>query len=182
RPGGAHGSRPLGPVAVGHRRLGRVLRTGGAVARGLLVARVVQLLALVAHADHQDRARPVAGADDDVVGPGRAVEEVPGLEVPFLILDDQQALAREHEEVLLHALGVVAAVRLARLEDVDADPVLLERCVPRLPRGPLAGDLVAVPPAVGEERTYQPGDETAAPSGVCSSFASSIGTARAYPT
>jgi hypothetical protein len=46
--------------------------------------------------------------------------------VPFLAVDEQRALAGQHEEVLLHALGVVEAVRLAGLEDADVDPELRE--------------------------------------------------------
>ena len=69
--------------------------------------------------------------------PGRAVEEVPGFQAPLLILDDEDALAREDEEVLLHVLRVVLPVRLSRLEDVDADPVVLE-AVGWLEVGPLA--------------------------------------------
>src|SRR5437588_11659484 len=41
--------------------------------------------------------------------------------MPLLALQDQDALAVQHEEVLLHRLGVVAAVGLARLEDLDVD-------------------------------------------------------------
>ena len=41
-------------------------------------------------------------------------------------LDEQQALAGEHEEVLLRPLAVVVADRLARLEHVQVQPELLE--------------------------------------------------------
>src|SRR4051812_18160929 len=43
--------------------------------------------------DGQDRTRPVAGADEHVLGPRRAVNEVPGLEPSLLAFDQQQALA-----------------------------------------------------------------------------------------
>ena len=47
----------------------------------------------LARARHEDEAGPVAGADDDVVGAGRAVHEVPRSQVALLALDQQQALA-----------------------------------------------------------------------------------------
>jgi hypothetical protein len=50
---------------------------------------------------------PVAGTDEDVLGTRSAVEEVPGAEVTLLALDEQQAFAGEHEEVLLRLLAVV---------------------------------------------------------------------------
>ena len=64
--------------------------------------------------------------DEDVTSAGRTVDEVPGAQVPFLLLDDEEALAGEHEEVLLLRLGVVEAARLPRLEDVEAEAELRE--------------------------------------------------------
>jgi hypothetical protein len=63
--------------------------------RGELGDRVAHLPALPTHVRHQDRARPVAGADEDVLGPRRRVDEVPRaqLPLPLLPLDEQQALA-----------------------------------------------------------------------------------------
>ena len=58
--------------------------------------------------------------------PGGAVEEVPCPEEPLLTLDEQRALPGQHEEVLLLRLGVVEAVRLARLQDVESDAQLRE--------------------------------------------------------
>ncbi len=55
-----------------------------------------------------------------------AVEVVPGAESALLFLDDQQALAREHEKAFLRVLGVVHAHRLAGLEHADVDPELGE--------------------------------------------------------
>src|SRR5918995_2881877 len=52
-------------------------------------------------------ARTVACSDERVPRAGRAVHEVPGTEMTFLILDDQDALTHQHEKVLLHRLGVV---------------------------------------------------------------------------
>ena len=102
----------------------------------------MQLLPFAPSACHQDRARPLTRTDDDVVRPGRAVEEVPRLEVSLLVLDDQDALASQDEEVLLDVLRVVLAVRLARLQHVHADPVVLE-AVRGLEVGPLAAFLAA---------------------------------------
>ena len=65
-------------------------------------------------ADGEDRARALAGADENVLRPRRAVHEVPGSEPPLLSFDEQQALARKHEEVLLFVLAVVHAGGLAR--------------------------------------------------------------------
>src|SRR5579871_2820268 len=113
-----------------------------------------------AGAAHEDRARPVAGADKDVLRPGRAVEEVPLLQPPLLSLDDEDALAGENEEVFLLRLAVVAAVRLAGHEDVDAHADLLEvsserglgagrALVPSLARQPLGIDDVDDEPVLG---------------------------------
>jgi hypothetical protein len=70
-----------------------------------------------------------------VASAGRAVDEVPGAERPFLLLDQQQALAGQDEEVLLARLRVVHARRLARLEHRERVADLVE--VPRLELGPL---------------------------------------------
>src|SRR4051794_21806292 len=97
--------------------VGRLGLDARAVAQRDLRARVEDLLLDEARAGHEDQARAVAGADDDVVGPGRAVEEIPGLERPLLALDDRERLAGEHEEVLLVRLVVVHATALAGLEN-----------------------------------------------------------------
>src|SRR5207247_911513 len=65
---------------------------------------------------HEDHARSVAGADEAVLGPRRAVQEVPLLQEALLALDDRGALAREDEEVLLVHLAVIAPSGLAGLE------------------------------------------------------------------
>jgi hypothetical protein len=62
-----------------------------------------------------------------VLGPGWTVEEVPRPKDPLLTLDEQPALSGEHEERLLLILGVVEAVRLARLQDAELDADLRER-------------------------------------------------------
>ena len=49
------------------------------------------------------------------------MHEVPLAERSLLTLDDEQALTGEDEEVLLGALGVVHAVRLAGLQDPDPE-------------------------------------------------------------
>ena len=78
-----------------------------------------------------------------VLGPGRAVEEVPWPEAAFLALDEQPALPRQDEERLLIRFGVVEAV-LTGLQDRDVDPelskldrrfaVLVLEGAPRAPR------------------------------------------------
>jgi hypothetical protein len=72
------------------------------------------------------------------------VHEIPGFQQPFLPLDDQQTLAREHEEVLLSVFPVVHAVRPAGAQDADADPDLVE------------ADLVALELRVGVELALEP--------------------------
>jgi hypothetical protein len=74
---------------------------------------------LAPRADHQHGAGTVAGADEHVLGAGRAVQEVPLPKRPLLAVEDDDALTVEHEEVLLHRLRVVAAVGLPRLHHLD---------------------------------------------------------------
>jgi hypothetical protein len=74
------------------------------------------------------------------------VHEVPRPQSPLLPLDEQQALAGEDEEVLLHLLAVVHAVRLARVQDDQADRDLGEGALAGLEPAFLA-ELVVVPPA-----------------------------------
>ena len=47
---------------------------------------------------------------------GGAVHEVPRAQLPLLAFDQQHALSRQHEEVLLQRLGVIEPARLPRLE------------------------------------------------------------------
>ena len=71
---------------------------------------------------HEEDARPVAGADEDVLGPVRAVEEIPCTERSLLTLDQQEALAVEDEEALLCLLPVVEPVGLSGLENASLTP------------------------------------------------------------
>src|SRR6185295_14397487 len=98
----------------------------------------------VARAGHEDRARPVAGADEDVLGLGRAVHEVPRAQRALVALDDEQAFAREDEEVLLVALAVVDPARLPRLQDRQRHADVGKR------------DLVALEDAGGAEGLVRP--------------------------
>src|SRR5437667_4570630 len=59
----------------------------GAVARRQLGNRVDHLPLLRTAADHEYRTRAVTGADEDVLGPCRTVEEVPRPQEPLLTLD-----------------------------------------------------------------------------------------------
>ena len=58
------------------------------------------------------------------------MEEVPRLQLPLLALDDQEALAGQHEEVLLRVLAVVEAHRLPGRQDVEVDPEPRKRRFP----------------------------------------------------
>src|SRR5207237_9350079 len=105
---------------------GRPLSRARAVHPGELRRRVVHLPVLPPRTGHQHHARPLAGAHEDVLGPGGTVEEVPWLEEPLLTLDEEPALSGQYEERLLLRLGVVEAVRLARRQDVEPDAELRE--------------------------------------------------------
>src|SRR6188474_3239400 len=78
---------------------------------------------------HEDHARTSAGADEAVLGVRRAVHEVPRLERPLLALDQEQALAREDEKVLLVRLTVIPPARLPGLEYRQGEADVGERCV-----------------------------------------------------
>src|SRR5439155_14665768 len=80
--------------------------------------------------------------------PRRAMDEDPGAQPPFLPLDQEQAFAAEDEEVLLRVFPVVLPVRLAGLQDADADPDLLEPFAGRLERRVEAAAVVLEPPRV----------------------------------
>ena len=51
------------------------------------------VLRAAAHREH--RTQPIAGSDEDVLGPRRAVHEVPLAQQALLALDEQQARSRE---------------------------------------------------------------------------------------
>src|SRR5262249_58901477 len=94
---------------------------------------------------HEDHALAVARADEAVLGPRRAVDEVPGLQVALLALDDQQALPAEDEEVLLVHLAGIAPARLARFEHRDRVAELRERRPPAL-QDACGAEHVVLPP------------------------------------
>ena len=94
-------ARRLEPPHVRLFRVGRLLVHARAVARRELRHRVAHMPVPGPGAGHQDRARLVAGADEDVLRSRRAMDEVPRPQPPLLTLDEQQALAGENEEVLL---------------------------------------------------------------------------------
>src|SRR5439155_1615117 len=79
------------------------------------VAAPTVALLVLACADRNDDARPVAGADDDVVHLRRAVDEVPLPERPLLALGDENSLTLDDEEVLLIVLPVVHGHGVARV-------------------------------------------------------------------
>ncbi len=121
-----------------------------------LADRKPQPASLAAGTDAEHEAGALAGSDEDVLGPGRAVHEVPGAEPPLLALDEEQALAREHEEPLLRVLSVVERVRLARTEDPDAEAELLEADVVALEDRVQAAELSAVEPACSPDVEHEP--------------------------
>src|SRR5205085_7625296 len=94
----------------------------------------VAVRVVLARADAEDDARPVACADDRVARPGRAVHEIPWAKRPLLALDDEDGLAEKDEEVLLVALPAVHRHRLSRPEHVEADPELVEASAALEPR------------------------------------------------
>jgi hypothetical protein len=94
------------------------------VLRRHLVHRIDRLEATRSAARHDDDARPLTGADEDVVRPGRAVDEVPCLQAALLTFDHEHAFSGNEKEVLLAALAVVHAVPLARHEHMDAEAEL----------------------------------------------------------
>jgi hypothetical protein len=102
------------------------------VARRDLARWIEEMLDLGTRSEHENRARLVAGADEHVPRLGGAVEVVPLPQRPFLLLDDQRALAGKHEEAFLDALGVVQRIGLARRKDADADADILEGVLLRL--------------------------------------------------
>ena len=62
------------------------------------------------------------------------MEVVPSPEPPFLLLDDQHALPRQHEEPLLRVLRVVERARIALPQNADVDADVSERRFTRLER------------------------------------------------
>lgn len=72
-----------------------------------------------AHGD--DHGRAVAGPDQHVRGPGRAVEEVPLPQASLLALHDEEALPGHDEEGLVVRLRVVEATRAPRVEHGEVE-------------------------------------------------------------
>src|SRR6201987_3912325 len=110
----------VGQVGVRHVRVPGLAEDPGAVPPGHLGLRIDDLVG-EAGAEWPGPATTGHRADEDVLGPGRGVDEVPGPERPLLPLNQQQALAVQDDEVLLFVLGVVVAGGLARLQDADVD-------------------------------------------------------------
>ena len=105
-------------------RAGGLLGYSGGVFLRHRVGRIEDAALSGTGADGEHEARPVACPDDRVRDTGGTVEEIPLLERPLLALDDQEALALEHEEVLLRRLAVVHGHRLTRLHEIEVDPEL----------------------------------------------------------
>src|SRR5919197_597337 len=110
---------PLREGRIGLARLRRLDLHARSVAQRRLRPRVHGGAPVRAGAGHEDHARALARADEDVLGARRAVDEVPRTQAPLLPLDDEQALARQDEEGPLVALALVEPVGLAGVKDVD---------------------------------------------------------------
>ena len=80
------------------------------------------------------------------------MDEVPRLQRALLALHDQQAFAREDEEVLLGVLAVVHAARLAGSEDRDVEAELLEAAFSPS-NGRVEAEAVAVEPRASRALT-----------------------------
>ena len=80
----------------------------------------VEIVAAVSR--REDDAWPGFRRDERMPGHRRAVHEVPGPQVPFLVFDDERALAHQDEEVLLDRLCVVESHWLSRRHDADREP------------------------------------------------------------
>lgn len=74
---------------------------------------VIESLPAASPAAGENERRSVSGANDDVGRAAGAVEEVPRRQEPLLALDEQQALAGEHQEALLVPFAVIEAQRLS---------------------------------------------------------------------
>src|SRR4051794_8971192 len=113
-------------VALGRAR--RVLLDADAVPGGRLGGDVdgAAADASAPGTDRDDDRRPAAGTHDHVIRAPRDMDEVPRPQRPLLLLDDQDALARDDEEALLGVLAVVHADPLTGLKHVDVDAELLE--------------------------------------------------------
>src|SRR5919197_239531 len=120
---------PLREGRIGLARLRRLYFHARSVAQRRLRPRVHGGAPVRAGAGHEDHARALARADEDVLGARRAVDEVPRTQAPLLPLDDEQALARQDEEVLRVALDDARGAELLarhprRVAHVDREPPL----------------------------------------------------------
>lgn len=113
-------------------------------------ARIDHAGVLAAGAGHEDGARPVPGAHEDVRRARRTVHEVPRVEVALLLLDEQQALAGEDEEVLLFRLAVIEGAGLAGLHHAEGVADLREAVAVAFERAVDAEALTALPDRVLE--------------------------------
>src|SRR6266511_2102491 len=93
------------------------------------------------------------------------MDEVPSAKGALLAFDDEEALAGEHEEVLLRVLAVVHAARLAGREDADVDAEVGEAGLSLEARvGASDAAVVVLPlrlPRVDHEPALALGDEAA---------------------
>src|SRR5215208_8917 len=111
-------------AGIGNRRVVRLLLGRGPVAAGDLADRIKEFLPGVSGADHEDRARPTAGPDEDVGRTRRRIEEVTLPQWPLLLLHDRDALTAQDQKGLLIRLRVIQGVGLPWIQHADVDPEL----------------------------------------------------------
>lgn len=114
---------------------------------------------MLSRPDGEDSAGGFSGRHDHVLRPCGAMHEVPLAQWPLFALDDEQALAGEHEKVFLVGFPVVHRHRLTRPEHGDPDPDLREV------RLALEAHTVAAPLAVAPSRLPCVEDEPSLPGG-----------------
>ena len=78
---------------VAHLRIGCRLLHARAVFQSKRRPRVPDSLFPRSSSDHEDGARAIARADEDVLGPGRTVDKIPWSQRDGLAFDEQEALA-----------------------------------------------------------------------------------------
>jgi len=100
------------------------------VAKGKLRAWIRDPLLARAPAGHEDQTWTVTRTDEDVLRLRWAVDEVPRAKPSLLFLDQQQALARQNEEVLLVRLTVVEGARPPGWSTPSVNPISPKGGVP----------------------------------------------------
>jgi hypothetical protein len=122
---GGSGTR-LTEGGVDVRRRGTSVEHAGAVTDGRRLDWIASASLLLAGPHSQNEGGFAAGGNDRVWRPGWTVDEVPRHEGTFEAFDDQQAVASQHQEVLLAGFVVVERHRLARLQPIQPNAQIIE--------------------------------------------------------